>query len=94
MPNCPNCAREIEGGTKFCPECGQDLAVVVPQGQRIPTEDVPVPPPPSGPQRGGDENQGLWDRAMLPASQAPHPATYLLENSDVFLNSLRRFQHT
>src|SRR5215216_5436295 len=52
MPNCPNCGREIQGGMRFCPNCGQDQSVVVPQDQRISTEDVPVPPP-SGSSRGG-----------------------------------------
>jgi len=32
---------------KFCPHCGQDQTVIVPQDQRISTEDVPVPTPPS-----------------------------------------------
>ena len=53
MPNCPNCGREIEGGMRFCPNCGQDQSVVVPQDQRIPTEDVPVPPPSGSPRGGG-----------------------------------------
>src|SRR5215217_4527980 len=46
VASCPNCGRETQRGAKFCPQCGQDLSVVVPQDQRIPTEDVPVPPPP------------------------------------------------
>src|SRR5215213_3444050 len=53
MPNCPNCGRGVQGGMKFCPNCGQDQAVLVPQDQRIPTDDVRVPPPPSEPPRGG-----------------------------------------
>jgi hypothetical protein len=54
MPNCPNCVRERQGGMRFCPNCGQDQSVVVPQDQRISTEDVPVPPPPKkGSPRGG-----------------------------------------
>ena len=60
MANCPNCGRDVQGGMKFCPNCGQDQSIVIPQDKRIPTEDVPVPPPPSGPQRGGGDNkQGL-----------------------------------
>jgi len=57
MAHCHNCGGELQRGMKFCPHCGQDQAVVVPQDERIPTEDVPVPPPPSGPlfepQQGG-----------------------------------------
>ena len=56
MPNCPNCGRAVQSGMKFCPNCGQDQAVVVPQDQRIPTEDVPVPPPPDD-QGGDDKNR-------------------------------------
>ena len=56
MRHCHNCGEEIQGGMKFCPHCGQDQTVVVPQDQRIPPEDVPTPedasqgastPPPS-----------------------------------------------
>jgi len=53
MPNCPSCGRDVQGGMRFCPNCGQDQSVVVPQDQRIPTEDVPVPPPPPDSPRGG-----------------------------------------
>jgi hypothetical protein len=42
---------------KFCPHCGQDQSIVVPQDQRIPTEDVPVPRPLFGGQQG-DSQQG------------------------------------
>src|SRR5215217_8971204 len=56
MPNCPNCGRAVQSRMKFCPNCGQDQAVVVPQDQRIPTEDVPVPPPPDD-QGGDDKNR-------------------------------------
>ena len=62
MPNCPNCGREIQGGMRFCPNCGQDQSVVVPQDQRIPTEDVPVPPP-SGSSRGGGRRK--WVIGLL-----------------------------
>src|SRR5215211_3039849 len=62
MADCPNCGREIQGGMRFCPNCGQDQSVVVPQGQRIPTEDVPVPPPP-GPPRGGGRRK--WVIGLL-----------------------------
>lgn len=44
--HCHNCGKEIQGGMKFCPHCGQDQAIVVPQDQRIPTEDVEGIPPP------------------------------------------------
>jgi zinc-ribbon domain len=53
MPYCRNCGHEVQGTTKFCPECGQDQAVVVPQDQRIPTKDIQVPPPPSDKQGAG-----------------------------------------
>ncbi len=49
MEHCHNCGGELQRGMKFCPHCGQDLAVIVPQEERIPTEDVPVPPASSGP---------------------------------------------
>lgn len=42
MAHCHNCGEEIQGGMKFCPHCGQDQAVVVPQDQRISPEDVPT----------------------------------------------------
>src|SRR5919112_3095511 len=63
MSNCPNCGREIQGGMRFCPNCGHDQSVVVPQGRRIPTEDVPVPPPPSGSPRGGGRRK--WVIGLL-----------------------------
>ena len=56
MPNCPHCGPDVEGGMKFCPNCGQDQSIAIPQDQRIPTEDVPVPPPP--PPSGG-QGRGL-----------------------------------
>src|SRR5215217_6739642 len=59
MPYCPNCGQGIQGGMKFCPNCGQDLSIVVPKDQRIPTEDVPVPPPPSGYKGGRGHDRRL-----------------------------------
>jgi Domain of unknown function (DUF4352)/zinc-ribbon domain len=68
MPNCPNCGRDVQGGMKFCPNCGQDQAVLVPQDQRIPTDDVPVPPPPRPPPsdlpRGGPRRR-KWVIGLL-----------------------------
>jgi hypothetical protein len=53
----PQLQQQVEIGANFCPNCGQDMNVVVPQDQRIPTEDAGVPPPPAppepGPRRGG-----------------------------------------
>jgi hypothetical protein len=63
MSDCPNCGREIQGGMRFCPNCGQDQSVVVPQDQRIPTEDVPVPPPPEDSPRGGSRRK--WVMSLL-----------------------------
>jgi Domain of unknown function (DUF4352)/zinc-ribbon domain len=58
MAHCHNCGEEIQGGMKFCPHCGQDQSVVIPQDQRIPTEDVEgVPPPPSFPDQQGTPQQ-------------------------------------
>src|SRR4051812_39597672 len=57
MAQCHNCGHEIRAGSKFCPECGQDQSVVVPQDQRIPTENVPVPPLPA------DSRQGSTSRS-------------------------------
>jgi len=66
MPYCYNCAYVIQGGMKFCPNCGQDQSVVVPQAQRILTKDIPVPSPPSGPKRGGGMiNGGCQGRQRL-----------------------------
>src|SRR5215203_1307824 len=45
---CPNCNNQVEAGANFCPACGQDMNVVAPQDQRIPTEEADVPPPPQG----------------------------------------------
>jgi hypothetical protein len=56
MANCPNCGHETRGGMKFCPECGQDLTVSVPKDERIPTEEVPVPPPPTSGDQGRSES--------------------------------------
>ncbi len=44
--HCHDCGEEIQRGMKFCPHCGQDQAVVVPEDQRIPTEEVQGVPPP------------------------------------------------
>jgi hypothetical protein len=63
MPNCVNCGGEIQGGMRFCPNCGQDQSVVVPQEQRIPTEDVPVPPPPTDSPRWGGRRR--WVIGLL-----------------------------
>src|SRR5215208_4007423 len=63
MSNCPKCGGEIQGGMRFCPNCGQDQSVVVPQEQRIPTEDVPVPPPPTNSPRGGGRRR--WVIGLL-----------------------------
>src|SRR5215212_5581267 len=59
MPNCPNCGRDVESGMRFCPNCGQDQSVVVPQDQRISTEDVPVPPPPPDSPHGGGRRKWM-----------------------------------
>jgi hypothetical protein len=59
MSKCPNCGNETKGGMKFCPECGQDLAVAVPKDQRIPTEEVPLPPPPASGDQGGDKGASV-----------------------------------
>jgi hypothetical protein len=56
MSKCPNCGHELQGGMKFCPECGQDLAVAVPKNQRIPTEEVPLPPLPDSGVQGRSES--------------------------------------
>ena len=72
MAHCHNCGEEIQGGMKFCPHCGQDQSVVIPQEERIPTEDVEgVPPPPSFPDQPRTPRQGggmsrIW-RAVLVA---------------------------
>lgn len=60
MAHCHNCGEEMQGGMKFCPHCGQDQAVVIPQEQRIPTEDVEgvLPPPSSLNQQQGTPQQG------------------------------------
>jgi hypothetical protein len=68
--HCHNCGEAIQGGMKFCPHCGQDQSVVVPQDQRISPENVPPPedasqgastPPPllnTGRGAGGTPPQG------------------------------------
>ena len=40
MPYCRNCGHEVRGGIKACPECVKNRVIIVPQDQRIPTEDV------------------------------------------------------
>ncbi|MDP9456699.1 MAG: zinc ribbon domain-containing protein [Actinomycetota bacterium] len=53
MAYCRNCGHNLGSGANFCPECGQDQSIVVPQDRRIPTEKVPVPPLPAASSRGG-----------------------------------------
>ena len=53
MPKCQYCEADVSATAKFCSECGQDQLVSVPQDQRIQTEDVPVPAPPSDSSSGG-----------------------------------------
>lgn len=69
MAYCRNCGHDMGFGANFCPECGQDQNVSVPQGQRIETEQIPVPPlpntaantKPSGP---GRSVGGFFKRAL------------------------------
>ncbi len=67
MPQCHNCGNELQSGMKFCPACGQDQSIVVPQEERIPTEDVPIPPPPPFDTQQGTSPQGT----SQPASNTP-----------------------
>jgi len=60
---CPNCNNQVEAGANFCPNCGQDMNVVVPQDQRIPTEDTGAPPPPPAP-RGQGTRRGRRGRGL------------------------------
>ena len=64
MAHCHNCGQEMQRGMKFCPNCGQDQSVVVPQDQRISPEDASqgtsTPPPVFNTERGegGPSQQG------------------------------------
>jgi hypothetical protein len=55
---CRNCGAELPGNPRVCSHCGtdQDQPVSIPQDQRIPTENVSVPPP-GGPQQ---QSAGSW----------------------------------
>src|SRR5215210_1244889 len=62
MPKCHYCGADVSATAKLCSECGQDQWVSVPQDQRLQTEDVPVPAPPSDSSSGG--GWGGW-RAVI-----------------------------
>lgn len=62
MTTCPS-GHEVVGGAKFCPECGQEVALAT----ELPTVAVPtIPTPPEGPS-APSETTGWWNRIPAPA---------------------------
>ncbi len=53
MPYCPGCGKEIEGGVKFCPECGAGIVPAAPPAKPAPPEEKPAPAPPPEPRGRG-----------------------------------------
>lgn len=76
MQHCPNCGTPLQAIAKFCPGCGQQVALASNPAQQPASDLPPTPPAPSEPAMLAGENYGSYGPDVVtPTAQSSAPTS-------------------